>query len=115
MTRTLIVTALLLGAAPAYAQGSTSAAPSPADQGYMAAMQRMNTQMHAPMTGNPDADFVAGMIPHHQGAIDMAKVELQYGKSKMLRTMAHKIIASQAHEITEMRAWQKRHGVAKAQ
>src|SRR6266571_4282846 len=57
-------------------------------------------------TGDPDKDFVALMIPHHSGAIDMAKVELQYGKDAMLRTMAEQIVASQTKEITDMKAWQ---------
>jgi len=48
--------------------------------------------MNMELSGNADKDFAAMMIPHHQGAIDAAKVELQYGKDPMLRKMAQKII-----------------------
>jgi uncharacterized protein (DUF305 family) len=58
--------------------------------------------MMAPRTGNADQDFVASMIPHHQGAIDMAKVELQYGKDPMLRKLAEGIVAAQEKEIAEL-------------
>jgi uncharacterized protein (DUF305 family) len=56
----------------------------------------------APMTGDPDHDFAAMMIPHHQGAIDMAKAELLYGKNPVLRRLAQEIIVTQASEITVM-------------
>ena len=57
----------------------------------------------APMIGDPDHDFAAMMIPHHQGAIDMAKVELLYGKDPVLRQLAQEIIVAQDREITLMR------------
>ncbi len=57
----------------------------------------------APMNGNPDHDFAAMMIPHHQGAIDMAKVELLYGKNPVLRRLAQEIIVTQGSEITVMK------------
>ena len=56
----------------------------------------------APMIGDPDHDFAAMMIPHHQGAIDMAKAELLYGKNPVLRRLAQEIIVTQASEITVM-------------
>ena len=49
------------------------------------------------------------MIPHHQGAVDMAKIELQYGNDPALKKMAEQIIASQESEIAFMRVWQKAH------
>lgn len=58
---------------------------------------------HAPRDGDPDHDFASGMIPHHQGAIDMAKVELLYGKDPVLRRMAQEIIVSQQQEIVVMK------------
>lgn len=58
----------------------------------------------APMTGDPDHDFAAMMIPHHQGAIDMAKVELLYGKNPVLRRLAQEIIVTQGSEIAVMQA-----------
>lgn len=57
----------------------------------------------APMAGNSDHDFAAMMIPHHQGAIDMAKVELLYGKDPVLRRIAQEIIVTQQQEIVVMR------------
>jgi uncharacterized protein (DUF305 family) len=62
-------------------------------------------------TGNPDQDFVMMMIPHHQGAIDMAKIELEFGKDPILRTMAEQIIKSQQEEIDRMKKWQQEHGM----
>lgn len=68
-----------------------------------AAMVSMDDAMKgAPMTGDPDHDFAAMMIPHHQGAIDMAKAELLYGKNPVLRRLAQEIVVTQASEITVM-------------
>jgi uncharacterized protein (DUF305 family) len=68
------------------------------------AMTVMDRDMKvAPMTGDPDHDFAAMMIPHHQGAIDMAKVELLYGKDPALRRLAQEIIVTQEQEIVVMR------------
>jgi uncharacterized protein (DUF305 family) len=75
-----------------------------------AGMKRMDHDMTAaPMTGNVDHDFVAMMIPHHQGAIDMAKGELMYGKDPAMRRLAEKIIVDQQSEIDVMNLWLKKH------
>jgi len=67
------------------------------------AMMTMDSGMKAaPMTGDPDHDFAAMMIPHHQGAIDMAKAELLYGKDTVLRRLAQEIIVNQEQEIDVM-------------
>lgn len=67
------------------------------------AMTAMDRGMkEAPMTGDPDHDFAAMMIPHHQGAIDMAKAELLYGKNPTLRRLAQEIIVTQDSEIKVM-------------
>ena len=68
------------------------------------AMTSMDRGMEsANMTGDPDHDFAAMMIPHHQGAIDMAKAELLYGKDPAMRRLAQEIIVTQEQEIDVMR------------
>ncbi|SHL80829.1 protein of unknown function [Bradyrhizobium lablabi] len=67
------------------------------------AMSQMMTDMMVKPTGDIDRDFVAMMIPHHQGTIDMAKAELKYGQNELLRRLAKEIIANQQQEITVMR------------
>ncbi|MDB5353929.1 MAG: hypothetical protein JWN24_382 [Phycisphaerales bacterium] len=70
----------------------------------MQGMQKMDADMTAaPMIGDPDHDFSAMMIPHHQGAIDMAKVYLLHGKDPALRRLAEEIIVTQGQEIDVMR------------
>ncbi len=66
----------------------------------------------APMTADPDRDFVTMMIPHHQGGIDMAKVLLVHGKDPQMRRLAQAIITDQQNEIELMQLWLQRHGSA---
>lgn len=81
---------------------------------FAAANQRMMEQMHAQApTGDADYDFVTGMIPHHQGAIDMAKVLLEGRSDETLRELAEAIVKAQDTEITQMRAWLESYGEAK--
>jgi uncharacterized protein (DUF305 family) len=68
-----------------------------------AAMNKMMTDMAVKPTGDVDRDFVAMMVPHHQGAVDMAKAELKYGHNEQLLQLAQKIVATQQQEITVMR------------
>jgi uncharacterized protein (DUF305 family) len=73
--------------------------------GMETGMARMMKDMHAPgYTGDPDQDFLAMMIPHHQGAVDMAKQLLVHGRDPLVRQLAEEIIASQTVEIQGMRA-----------
>lgn len=69
----------------------------------MGQMQRSMMAVHD--TGDTDRDFVLNMLPHHQGAVDMAQTELRYGHDPALRRLATGIIAAQRHEIAEMNAW----------
>jgi len=67
------------------------------------AMAKMMAAMKVAPSGDVDADFVAMMVPHHQGAIDMAQAELRYGRNEQLRRMAQEIIVTQQEEIAAMR------------
>jgi Domain of unknown function (DUF305) len=67
-----------------------------------AAMSKMMIDMNVKPTGEIDADFSAMMIPHHQGAIDMALAELRYGKNEQMRRIAQEIIVEQQQEIIAM-------------
>jgi uncharacterized protein (DUF305 family) len=68
-------------------------------------MQKMMADMHRPgYTGNADVDFLVMMIPHHQGAVDMARLLLIHGRDPLTRKLAEEIIASQTTEIAAMRA-----------
>lgn len=73
-------------------------------------MERMNRDMMSmAATSDPDRAFVTMMTPHHQGAIDMARIYLREGKDPELRKMAEKIIADQEREIGEFKGWQAKH------
>ncbi len=110
-------------ALPAYAQtmpampGMPMPAPSgsaaSSSQAFKAANDKMMRDMDVPLTGDADHDFVATMVPHHAGAVDMAKVELQYGRDPELRALATSIVAAQQREIAEMTAWAKAHPAPK--
>jgi uncharacterized protein (DUF305 family) len=90
------------------AHGTPTGAESPATRAYRAANDRMHKDMDIRYTGDADKDFVAGMIPHHQGAVEMAKVVLQYGKDAEIKALAEGIIREQEKEIAQFRAWQAR-------
>lgn len=85
-----------------------TAAPPAAAQPFVrqmeAGMKQMMEDMHAPgYSGNPDVDFLAMMIPHHEGAVEMARLVLLYGKDPLTRRLAEEIIASQTAEIAAMK------------
>ena len=77
-----------------------------AHQAYMASMMKMHpAMMEGMMAKDPDVAFVCGMIAHHQGAIDMAEVELKHGDNEEAKQMAQKIIDAQTKEIGEFKTW----------
>ncbi len=80
---------------------------SPSTAAYEAANAKMHRDMGVALTGDADVDFLAGMIPHHQGAIDMAEVALKYGKDPKVKKLARDIIRAQKQEIAMMNAWLK--------
>ena len=86
--------------------GSVAAAPAPDDFYSLMgdAMGRMHAAMRLAPSGDVDRDFAKMMIPHHQGAIDMAIVELRFGKDERLRRLAQAIIIEQGQEIALMRS-----------
>ena len=72
---------------------------------YEAANAKMHKDMAITYSGDADRDFLAGMIPHHQGAIDMARVVLRHGKDPEMKRLAESIIAAQEAEIAQLRAF----------
>lgn len=106
--------AVLLGALSAAAPAPASLAQhehghgqQAVDSGFAAGMQRsmdeMMRDMGRPLSGDPEKDFLAMMIPHHQGAIDMARLALIHCRDPLVRQLADGIIASQQAEIASMR------------
>ena len=116
---TLMSAALaLLVSAPAFAQdahqhhmaGGDAMSNDVVIKAYEEANMKMHKDMAIKLTGDADADFVRGMIPHHQGAIDMAKVVLEHGKDPEIRKLAEEVIRAQEGEIAFMKEWLKKHG-----
>jgi uncharacterized protein (DUF305 family) len=117
--RLQLLAAILLGTAlagggaaaqtPMQHQGHGAGAPNDAAAAFTAANEKMMRDMGRKPTGDVDQDFVAGMIPHHQGAIDMARIVLKYSSDAELRKLASNIVAAQRKEIAQMRDWQARH------
>lgn len=86
---------------------AATAAASPSTAAYEAANAKMHKDMGIALTGDADVDFLAGMVPHHQGAIDMAEVVLKYGKDPKVKKLAQNVIRAQKQEIAMMNAWLK--------
>lgn len=101
--RAVIVIAMLMGVIAASATFIARADEGPFLDENNAAMSRMMTGMQIQPSGDVDADFVALMVPHHEGAIAMAQAELRYGHNEALRRMAQEIIVTQQQEIAAMR------------
>lgn len=93
-------TVVLPQCSPLYSQGTCK---------LIAANTHMHQNMNIEWTGDVDTDFMRGMIPHHQGAVDMAKIVLEHGKDPQVRALAQKVIAAQNEEIEQMNAWLRAH------
>lgn len=83
---------------------------SASSKAFAEANAKMHKDMDIVFSGNTDVDFVRGMIAHHQGAVDMAKVELQYGKDDAIRKLAEDVIKAQEAEIKMMKEWLAKNG-----
>ena len=130
-TRTLLTLALvagLLGTAraqhgqghdmPGHAAhgqpGAVDGSDSPATRSFREVDARMHRDMAIRYTNDVDLDFVRGMIPHHEGAIAMARVALEHSKDPEIRRLAEDIIAAQDKEIAQMQAFLKQRGAQPA-
>ena len=115
MRKIFIALGFALLSLPAAAQphaghGTTTEGEGPATIAYREAKSRMHAAMDIPYTGNADADFILGMIPHHQGAVDMALIVLEHGTDPEVRKLAQGVIAAQEAEIAWMQEWLAKNG-----
>lgn len=118
MTRTLVSVAALALLATGFAaiaddhahhDHANAGSRSEATAAFAAANDKMHKDMAIAFTGDADVDFATGMIPHHEGAVAMAQVQLKYGKDPELRKLAEDIVKAQDTEIAFMKAWLAKH------
>jgi uncharacterized protein (DUF305 family) len=117
MLKHLILSIALVSPLPLFAQEATDHSShmmmgdkGPASMAFMEANDRMHANMMMEYTGNADVDFIKGMIPHHQGAVEMAKIVLEHGSDPEVKKLAEGIIAAQEAEIKWMQDWLAKNG-----
>ncbi len=109
----ILLSLITATALPAWQQDSLPSHVATAESPWSALMASMG-KMHATIaaaqpSGDPDLDFAKLMLPHHQAAIDMAKIQLTYGKDPQMRRLAQEIVTDQQSEIELMQLWLKQH------
>ena len=102
---TIALTLSLPAVAQDHSGHAMGASDNPATMAYEAADMQMHEDMAIAYTGDADVDFIQSMIPHHQGAVDMARIVLEHGKDPEVRALAEGVIKTQEAEIAWMRAW----------
>lgn len=103
----LAVSGLAFAQSPHHGGGKAASGGSAATKAFRATNDKTHKAMDLKYTNDADVDFIRGMIPHHQGAVDMAKVALDHGKDEQTRKWAADIIREQEREIAEMQEWLK--------
>jgi len=116
----ILILIVAMNGAQAHSRHSLSASQPASDSQAWSGLQQSMLAMHGAMSsvqssGNDDEDFVRLMLPHHQAALDMAKVELMHGQDPQMRRLAQEIIVDQESEIELMQLWLKQNHAQKAQ
>ncbi|WP_119462218.1 CopM family metallochaperone [Rhodospirillaceae bacterium SYSU D60014] len=105
ITGAIAIFLLTAAVAAGSSRADEAAAAKAVVEAFEAASVNMHAGMAAPLSGDADRDFVTAMIPHHQGAIDMAKIVLEHGQDPQIKALARDIIDAQSEEIAVLEAW----------